>query len=191
MHFYVLLTPIPPLLSFYCVLLWLLSCKLWIRRLLLTLNGGVSLFTGSSYEALCQREQGQTLGMLLFCETLCLVWKQRASLPSRKWTALSPPVMMHNYYTSIHFCKPQWGWPLKPNYYSLANVRESCCIQYYILVFSAVWLHSFTNTYLPTQPRPQCYPFPLHRACLVSNLSAFIFNFKQGLMLIFSPVQAI
>lgn len=149
----------PPLPSSNRALLWLLACKPRIRRLLLSLNGGVSFSRGSSYEPCVKERGGQTLGMLLFCELLRLVWKQRASLPSRKWTAL-PPVMTHNQRTSIQSHEPQWGWPLKPDYYSRANVRESAAFN---IIFWSLFLqfdYSSLQTLNPQQPRPQSHPFP-------------------------------
>lgn len=157
-HFYVLLTHF--LVSHYnYALSRRVSGKRWIRRLLLSLNGGISFSKGSSFEPSLSKRGGQSLGMLLFCELLRLVWKQRASLPSRKWTAL-PPIMMHNKYTFIPSWKLQWGWPFRSNYYSLANVRESPAFN---IIFWSPFLqfdYSPLQTLNPLQPHPQSHPFP-------------------------------
>lgn len=133
-----------------------------ITRPLLSLNGGISFSEGSSFEPYLSKRGGgggQTPGMLLFCELLFLVWKQRASFPSRKWTAL-PPIMMHNWNTSIHSGGLQWGQALRTNYYSLANVRESRPFNIIFWSFFLRFDYSSLQTLNPRRPLPHLIPSP-------------------------------
>lgn len=157
-HFYVLLTLVPRILSFNCAPLWLLSCKLWIRCLLLSLNGGVSFSKGSLDEPSVGGGGVGTLGMLLFCELLCSLWKERASLPSRKWTAL-PLVMMHNWYTFIHSCEPQYY--ASSNLTIIAKLMSESklhSILYFGLVCSLITLIYKHSS--PPSPHLLCHPLP-------------------------------
>lgn len=143
------------------------SYKPWITRPLLGLNGGISFSEGSSFEPYLSKrggDGGRMPGMLLFCELLLLVWKQRASFPSRKWTAL-PPIMMHNWNTSIHSGGLQWGQPLRTNHYSPANVRESLPFNIIFWSFFLQFDYSFLQTLNPQRPLPHLIPSP-PSACL-------------------------
>lgn len=120
------------------------------------------------------------LGMLLFCELLLLVWKQRASFPSRKWTAL-PPLMMHNWNTFIHSGWLQWGRPLRTNYYSLANVRESLPFNIIFWSFLLRFDYSSLQTLNPRRPLPPSHPFPSVWLTVSRSLPACaVVNFKQA-----------
>lgn len=145
-----------------------------ITRPLLSLNGGIYFSEGSSFEPYLSKSGGgggRTPGMLLFCELLLLVWKQRASFPSRKWTAL-PPIMMHNWNTSIYSGGLQWGQPLRTSYYSLANVRESPPFN---IIFWSFFLS--LQTLNPRRPRPHLIPSP-SSGCLSPAPSRLAADFR-------------
>lgn len=159
-----------------------LCCKPRITRPLLSLNGGISFSEGSSFEPYLSMGGGgggQTPGMLLFCELLLLVWKQRASFHSRKWTAL-PPVMTHNWNTSIHSGGFQWGWPIRTNIYCFANVRESPPLNIIFWSFLPRFDYSSLQTLIPRRPLPPSHPFPSVWLPVSCSLSAFaVVNFKR------------
>lgn len=93
----------------------------------------------------------------------------------------SSPVMMHNWNTSIHSGGFQYGRPLRTNYYSFANVRESPPFNIIFWSFFPRFDYASLQTLVPQRPLPPSHPFPsvwLPVSCSLSASAAV--NSKQA-----------